>query len=32
MIDVGNNLIFAVNGKSKERFKMALELALNGIS
>lgn len=30
MIDVGNNLIFAVNGESKERFKIALELVLNG--
>lgn len=30
MKDIGDNLIFAVNGESKERFKMALELALNG--
>ena len=30
MIDVGNNLIFTVNGESKERFKIALELVLNG--
>lgn len=29
-MDDADNLIFAVNGNSKERFKIALELAMNG--